>query len=149
MALEQTLTIIKPDAVARNVIGKITAQIEEIGLVVIAVRMLHLSAVQAEELYEEHKGKPFFESLLEFMISGPVIVMVLEGNNAIQSLRKLMGATIPSNAEPGTIRHTYNALQVDSGKVHENVIHGSDSAESAAREINFFFNRSEICPRTR
>ena len=149
MALEQTLTIIKPDAIARNVIGKITAQIEEIGLVVIAARMLHLSASQAEELYGEHKGKPFFEPLLEFMTSGPVMVMVLEGNNAIQSLRKLMGATIPNNAKPGTIRHTYNALQVGSGKVHENMIHGSDSLESASREIDFFFDRAEICARTR
>ncbi len=147
MALEQTLAIIKPDAVARDYIGKITEMIEDSGLRVIAAKMLHLSIVQAEELYTEHKGKPFFEPLLEFMTAGPVMVMVLEGNNAIQVLRKLMGETIPKDAAKGTIRNLY-ADHEFKGKVHKNAIHGSDSVETAIREIDFFFDHNELCPRT-
>ncbi len=148
MPLEQTLAIIKPDAVAKNVTGKITAHIEENGLIIIAAKMVHLSAVQAEELYGEHKGKPFFEPLLEFMTSGPVMVLVLEGKHAIQTLRRIMGATIPKDAAAGTIRNLYASHEFK-GKVHENAIHGSDSTESATREIDFFFDQAEICPRTR
>lgn len=146
MALEQTLAMIKPDAVAKNYIGKISAMIEEAGLVIIAARMLHLSVVQAEELYAEHKGKPFFEPLLEFMTSGPVMVMVLEGKNAIQVFRTLMGATVPKEAAEGTIRNLYADL-VQKDKVLKNAVHGSDSADTAVREIDFFFDQQDICPR--
>lgn len=148
MALERTLTIIKPDAVAKNVIGNILAQIENSGLRIIAAKMVHLPVDDAEELYSEHEGKPFYKPLLDFMTSGPVMVQILEGDNAIQILRDLMGATVPKEAEAGTIRNLYAEHEFN-GVVHENAIHGSDSVESAQREIDFFFNDDEICPRTR
>ncbi len=147
MALEHTLSIIKPDAVAKNCIGKIIAMIEEAGLQVVAARMLHMSRVQAEEQYAEHKEKPFFKPLIGFMTSGPVMVMVLEGNNAISVYRKLMGATKPEEADKGTIRNLFADMN-DEDKVMKNVVHGSDSQESALREIDFFFDQHDICPRT-
>jgi len=148
MALERTLAIIKPDAVASDFTGNILALIEKSGLSIIAAKMLHLSVSKAEELYAEHQGRPFYNPLLNFMTSGPVMVQVLEGENAIKILRDLMGATVPKEAEVGTIRNLY-ADHDFNGEVHENAIHGSDSVESAQREIDFFFNESEICPRTR
>ena len=148
MAVEQTLAIIKPDAVAKNHIGKISALIEDNGLRIIAAKMVHLSIKDAEILYGEHKGRPFYEPLLRFMTSGPVMVEIFEGENAIQILRDIMGATVPKEAAIGTIRNLY-ADHDFKGDVHENAIHGSDSPESAKREIEFFFKQSEICPRTR
>jgi len=148
MALERTLVIIKPDAVAKNVIGKMIALLEDNGLRIIAAKMLHLPIADAEGLYAEHKGRPFYTPLLNFMTSGPVMVQVLEGENAIQILRDVMGATVPKEAAAGTIRNLY-ADHDFNGDVHENAIHGSDSTESAQREIEFFFKASEICPRTR
>jgi len=148
MALERTLAIIKPDAVADNYIGNILALIEKSGLRIIAAKMVHLPLGKAEELYAEHHGRPFYNPLLKFMTSGPVMVQILEGDNAIQILRDLMGATVPKEAEIGTIRNLYAEHEFN-GEVHENAIHGSDSVESAQREIEFFFNENEICPRTR
>ncbi len=148
MALERTLAIIKPDAVANNFVGKILALTEESGLRIIAAKMVHLSVGKAEELYVEHQGRPFYNPLLKFMTSGPVMVQVLEAEGAIQILRDLMGATVPKEAEAGTIRNLYAEHEFN-GEVHENAIHGSDSVESAQREIDFFFKEDEICPRTR
>ncbi len=148
MALERTLAIIKPDAVANNNIGNILALIEKGGLRIIAAKMVHLPVNEAEGLYGEHQGRPFYNPLLKFMTSGPVMVQVLEGENAIKTLRDLMGATVPKEAKVGTIRNLYADLDFV-GDVHENAIHGSDSVESAQREIEFFFNENEICPRTR
>jgi nucleoside-diphosphate kinase len=141
MAVEQTLSIIKPDAVARNVIGEIYSRFEQAGLRIVASRMLHLSRAQAEGFYAEHKGRPFFPALVDFMTSGPVVVQVLEGESAIAKNRELMGATNPRDAAPGTIRADF-AESIDA-----NAVHGSDSATSAAREIAYFFASSEICPR--
>lgn len=143
MAIERTLSIIKPDAVGKNLIGKIVGRFEDAGLKVVAMKMLHLSQEQAEGFYAEHKGRPFFEPLVAFMTSGPVIVQVLEGENAILANRELMGATNPQEAAPGTIRADF-ATSID-----ENAAHGSDSPESAAREVAYFFSDDEICPRTR
>jgi len=148
MALERTLAIIKPDAVANNFVGKILALTEESGLRIIAAKMVHLSVGKAAELYVEHQGRPFYNPLLKFMTSGPVMVQVLEAEGAIQILRDLMGATVPKEAEAGTIRNLYAEHEFN-GEVHENAIHGSDSVESAQREIDFFFKEDEICPRTR
>jgi len=148
MALEKTLAIIKPDAVANDFTGNILALIEKSGLSIIAAKMLHLSLGKAEELYAEHQGRPFYNPLLNFMTSGPVMVQVLEGENAMQILRNLMGATVPKEAAAGTIRNLYAEHEFN-GEVHENAIHGSDSVESAQREIDFFFKEDEICPRTR
>ena len=148
MVLEQTLAIIKPDAVANNYVGKISALIEDNGLRIIAAKMVHLSFAEAEELYAEHKGKTFYGPLLNFMTSGPVVVEILEGDNAIKALREIMGATVPKEAAVGTIRNLY-ANHDFKGDVLENAIHGSDSPESAQREIEFFFKQDEICPRTR
>jgi len=142
MALERTFSIVKPDAVKRNLIGEIVNRIERAGLCVIAAKMLHLTEEQASGFYAEHEGKPFFPSLKEFMTSGPVVVQVLEGENAIQRYRELMGATNPETAACGTIRNDY-ALSM-----RFNSVHGSDSTVSAAREIEFFFPESEICPRS-
>ncbi|MEN8218191.1 MAG: nucleoside-diphosphate kinase [Pseudomonadota bacterium] len=141
MAIERTLSIIKPDAVAKNVIGEIYSRFEKGGLRIIAAKMLHLSREQAEGFYAVHKERPFFKDLVEFMISGPVMVQALEGENAISVNRDLMGATNPKDAAPGTIRADF-AKTVD-----ENAVHGSDSPETAKTEIAFFF--TEICPRTR
>lgn len=143
MAIEQTLSIIKPDAVSKNVIGKIYSRFEEAGLTVLAAKMIHLSQEQAEGFYAEHKARPFFKDLVSFMTSGPVMVQVLSGENAVLLHRDLMGATNPKEAAPGTIRADF-AKSID-----ENAVHGSDSVESAAREVAYFFKESEICQRTR
>ena len=142
MAIERTFSIIKPDAVSKNVIGDIESRFEKAGLRIVAARMLHMSQQQAEGFYAEHSERPFFPDLVAFMTSGPVIVQVLEGENAIARNRELMGATNPKEAEPGTIRADY-AETIDA-----NAVHGSDSPESAEREIAYFFDDSEICPRT-
>ena len=143
MAVERTLSIIKPDAVAKNVIGKIYSRFEDNGLRIVAARMLHLSREQAESFYAVHRERPFFKDLIDFMITGPVMVQVLEGENAIAKNREIMGATDPKKAAPGTIRADF-AETVD-----ENAVHGSDAAETAAVEIEFFFGKDGICPRTR
>lgn len=136
--MERTLSIIKPDATARNITGKVNAMIEEAGLRIVAQKRIRLSSQFAEEFYGEHRGKAFFAGLVEFMTSGPVVVQVLEGEDAIVQYRKIMGATNPAVAEEGTIRNTY-ALSIN-----QNTVHGSDSPESAAREIAFFFAETEI-----
>jgi len=141
MAVERTLSIIKPDAVAKNVIGEIVSRFEKAGLTVIASKMLQLSNEQAEGFYGEHKGRPFFPALVDFMTSGPVVVQVLEGENAIALNRELMGATNPQEADKGTIRADF-AESIDA-----NAVHGSDSSTSAEREVSFFFASSEICSR--
>jgi nucleoside-diphosphate kinase len=141
MAVERTLSIAKPDAVAKNVIGAIYSRFEQAGLRIVAAKMLRLSREQAEGFYAEHKGRPFFPALIDFMTSGPVTVQVLEGENAIARNRELMGATNPKSAEAGTIRADL-AESIDA-----NAVHGSDSAASAAREIAYFFATSEICDR--
>lgn len=148
MATERTLSIIKPDGVANNIIGQIFNRIELAGLSIIAVKMLHLTREQAQKFYEVHKERPFYNQLVEFMISGPIIVQVLEGEDAIKKYRQLMGATIPKFAAPGTIRHDLSCDD-PSSEVHENVVHGSDSPENARQEIEFFFKPEEICARTR
>jgi len=143
MAIERTISIIKPDAVAKNAIGDIYARFEKAGLKIIAARMVHLTQEQAEGFYAEHKERPFFGALVSFMTSGPVMVQVLEGENAVLTNRDLMGATNPADAEAGTIRADF-AESID-----ENAVHGSDSTESAAREIAYFFTEDQLCPRTR
>lgn len=143
MATERTLSIIKPDAVAKNVIGEIYSRFEKAGLYVVAARMVHLTQQQAEGFYAEHKARPFFGDLVSFMTSGPVMIQVLEGDNAVVTHRDLMGATNPADAAPGTIRADF-AQSID-----ENAVHGSDSAESAAREIAYFFTEDQLCARTR
>ena len=143
MALERTLAIIKPDAVAKNFIGKILAQIEENGLYIIASKMIHLSKEEAEEFYSEHSKRPFYNSLVKYMSSGPVMVQIFEAENAIETLRNIMGATKPFEAKEGTIRNLYANHEPVNG-VYENAIHGSDSIQSAGREINFFFTNNEI-----
>lgn len=142
MAVERTLSIIKPDAVAKNVIGKIYSRFETNGLSIVAAKMQLLSKAQAEGFYAEHKGRPFFNDLVGFMTSGPVVVQVLEGENAVAKNRELMGATNPKEAAPGTIRADF-AVSIDA-----NAVHGSDSATSAAREIAYFFSSSEVCSRS-
>lgn len=146
MPVEQTLSIIKPDAVAKNVIGAIYQRFEQAGLKIVAAKMLHLTESQAADFYAVHSDKPFFQELVTFMTSGPVMVQVLEGEDAIQKNRDLMGATFPKNAEAGTIRADFCDPEGDQG---ENAVHGSDSAENAANEIKLFFTNEEICPRTR
>lgn len=141
MAVERTFSIIKPDAVAKNVIGQILTRFEAAGLRIIASKMVSLSREEAEGFYAEHKGRPFFPALIEFMTSGPVVVQVLEGADAIAKNRALMGATNPQQAEPGTIRADF-AESIDA-----NAVHGSDSPASAEREIAYFFATSELCPR--
>jgi nucleoside-diphosphate kinase len=141
MAVERTLSIIKPDAVARNLIGAIYSRFEQNGLEIVAARMLRLSREQAEGFYAEHRGKPFFDDLVSYMTSGPVVVQVLEGSGAIARNRELMGATNPKDAAPGTIRADY------AESVEANAVHGSDSPASAAREIACFFDDADICPR--
>jgi nucleoside-diphosphate kinase len=141
MAVQRTLSIIKPDAVAKNVIGKIYSRFETNGLKVIAARMVHLSRQEAEGFYAVHKARPFFKDLVEFMISGPVMIQVLEGENAIQKNRDLMGATDPKKAEKGTIRADF-AESIDA-----NAVHGSDAPETAAGEIAYFFPASQVYSR--
>ena len=143
MTIERTFSIIKPDAVAKNVIGEIVSRFEKNGLRIIAMRMVHLTREQAEGFYAVHRERPFFNDLVAFMTSGPVVVQVLEGENAISKNRELMGATNPQEAAPGTIRADF-AKTVD-----ENAVHGSDAPETAAQEIDFFFGEGGLCPRTR
>ncbi len=143
MTIERTLSIVKPDGVAKNIIGEVYARFEKAGLKIVAARMLHLTRAQAEAFYAVHRERPFFKPLVDFMISGPVMVQVLEGENAIARNREVMGATNPRDAEAGTIRADF-AKTVD-----ENVVHGSDAADTARQEIAFFFARTELCPRTR
>lgn len=138
MAVQKTFGIIKPDSVKKKVSGKILSKIEENGLAVVAIKKLQLSKAQAEMFYEVHRGKPFYEGLVEFMISGPVFVMALEGENAIAQWRTIMGATDPAKAAEGTLRKLYGA------NVGENAVHGSDAPETAAQEISFFFSRTEL-----
>jgi nucleoside-diphosphate kinase len=141
MASERTLSIVKPDAVAKNIIGEIYSRFEKGGLKIVAARMERLSREEAEGFYAEHRGRPFFESLVTYMMSGPVVIQVLEGENAIAVNRKLMGATNPKDADPGTIRADF-AESIDA-----NAVHGSDSPQSAAREISYFFRADEIYSR--
>ncbi|MCF7981737.1 MAG: nucleoside-diphosphate kinase [Pseudomonadales bacterium] len=141
MAVERTLSIIKPDAVAKNVIGEIYSRFEKAGLKIIAAKMLHMDDEKAGGFYAEHRERPFFKDLVEFMTSGPVVVQVLEGENAVALNRELMGATNPKEAAAGTIRADF-AQTIDA-----NAVHGSDSSTSAAREVAYFFEPSEICPR--
>ncbi|HET9469558.1 MAG TPA: nucleoside-diphosphate kinase [Usitatibacter sp.] len=141
MAVERTLSIIKPDAVAKNVIGEIYARFEKAGLKIVAARMTHLSRNDAEGFYAVHKGRPFFNDLVGFMISGPVMIQVLEGENAIQKNRDLMGATDPKKAAKGTIRADF-AQSIDA-----NAVHGSDAPETAANEIAYFFPQSQVYAR--
>ena len=143
MAIERTLTIIKPDAVAKNVIGQIYARFEGAGLKIVASKMAHLSRGEAEAFYAVHKARPFFKDLVEFMISGPVMIQVLEGENAIAKNRELMGATDPKKADKGTIRADL------ASSIEENVVHGSDSADNARTEIAYFFAAADLCPRSR
>lgn len=143
MAIERTLSIIKPDAVAGNHIGEIYARFEKAGLKIVAAKMLHLDDEKAGGFYAEHKERPFYNDLKAFMTSGPVVVSVLEGENAVASHRELMGATNPKEAAEGTIRADF-AQSID-----ENAVHGSDSTTSAEREIAYFFAAEEVCPRTR
>ncbi|MEQ9565244.1 MAG: nucleoside-diphosphate kinase [Porticoccaceae bacterium] len=141
MAVERTLSIIKPDAVAKNVTGEINTRFEKAGLKIVAQRMIHMDADKAGGFYAEHKERPFYAALVEFMTSGPVVVQVLEGEGAVLKNRELMGATNPKEAEAGTIRADF-AETIDA-----NAVHGSDSTTSAAREIGYFFNENEIFSR--
>ncbi len=143
MAIERTFSIIKPDAVAKNIIGEIYSRFEKNGLKIIAAKMLHLTQAQAEGFYAEHSERGFFKDLISFMISGPVMMQVLEGENAVLKHREIMGATNPKEAAAGTIRADFAA------SIDENAVHGSDAAETAKREIAFFFPADEICARTR
>ena len=141
MAIERTISIVKPDAVGKNVIGKIYSRFEDNGLRIVAAKMKHLSVREAQEFYAVHKERPFYDSLVAFMTSGPVMIQVLEGENAVATNRELMGATNPAEAAPGTIRADFaESLSV-------NAVHGSDSLENAAIEIAYFFSQSEIYPR--
>lgn len=141
MAIERTLSIIKPDAVSKNVIGEIYSRFEKAGLKIVAAKMLQLNDESAGGFYAEHKERPFYGDLIEFMTSGPVMVQVLEGEDAVALNRKLMGATNPAEAEAGTIRADF------ANSIDANAVHGSDSTTSAAREVSYFFNDDEICPR--
>jgi len=141
MAVERTLSIVKPDAVAKNVIGQIYTRFERAGLKIVAARMMQLSRADAEGFYAVHRARPFFKDLVDFMTTGPVMVQVLEGESAIQKNRDLMGATDPKKAEKGTIRADF-AQSIDA-----NAVHGSDSAENAAVEIAYFFPTLDLCPR--
>jgi nucleoside-diphosphate kinase len=143
MSVERTLSIVKPDGVGRNLIGEVYTRFERAGLRIVAARMLHLSQAEAEAFYGVHRERPFFKDLVRFMTSGPVIAQVLEGEGAIAKNREVMGATDPKKASPGTIRADL-ATSID-----ENVVHGSDAPDTAAREIAFFFRELEVCPRTR
>ena len=143
MAIERTLSIIKPDAVAKNKIGEICARFEKAGLKIVAAKMLQLSRSQAEGFYAVHRERPFFNDLVAFMLSGPVLVQVLEGEGAVLKNREIMGATNPANAAPGTIRKDF------ASSVQENAVHGSDAADTARTEISYFFSTIELCARTR
>ena len=143
MAVEQTLSIIKPDGVQKNLIGEIYSRFEKAGLEIVAARMMHLSKEQAQGFYAVHKERPFYNDLVSYMTSGPDVVQVLRGEDAIAKNREIMGATNPADAAPGTIRKDFAA------SIEENVVHGSDAAETAAVEIAFFFGDDGVCPRTR
>lgn len=143
MAIERTLSIVKPDGVAKNLIGEVYARFEKAGLKVVAARMMQLSRAQAEGFYAVHRERPFFKPLVDFMISGPVMVTVLEGEGAIKKNRDIMGATDPKKADKGTIRGDF-AQTVD-----ENMVHGSDAPETARQEIGYFFSDLDVCARTR
>ncbi len=143
MAIERTLSIIKPDGVQKNHIGEVYRRFEQAGLKIIAARMLHLTQAQAEAFYVVHRERPFYKDLVRYMTTGPVIAQVLEGENAVETHRKIMGATDPKKADPGTIRRDLAA------SIEENVVHGSDATDTARQEISFFFAEADICPRTR
>ena len=143
MTAERTLSIVKPDGVAKNIIGEIYRRFEQSGLRIIASRMMHLSAQQAGEFYAVHRDRPFYKDLVSYMSSGPIIVQVLEGDGAIAANRDIMGATNPADAEPGTIRADFAA------SIEENVVHGSDGPDTARDEIAFFFSDDQVCSRTR
>lgn len=143
MAIERTFSIVKPDAVAANNIGKIYQRFEDNGLKIVAAKMVQLSQEKAEGFYAVHKERPFFNDLVSFMISGPVMVQVLEGEDAIKKNREIMGATNPAEAAAGTIRADF------ASSIDENAVHGSDAPETAAEEIRYFFEDSELCPRKR
>jgi nucleoside-diphosphate kinase len=143
MSIERTLSIVKPDGVSQNLIGEVYRRFEQVGLKVIAARMMQLSQGEAEGFYAVHRERPFFKDLVRFMTSGPVMVQVLEGENAIAKNREVMGATDPKKAAKGTIRADL-ATSIDA-----NIVHGSDAADAAAREIGYFFRDTELCPRTR
>ena len=143
MSIERTLSIVKPDGVGRNLIGEVYRRFEQVGLKVVAARMLRLSQAEAEGFYAVHRERPFFKDLVRFMTSGPVMVQVLEGESAIAKNREVMGATDPKKADRGTIRADL-ATSID-----ENIVHGSDAPDTAAREIGYFFREIELCPRTR
>lgn len=143
MAIEKTLSIIKPDAVGKHVIGAIYSRFEQAGLKIVAAKMMHLSKKQAEEFYAIHKERPFFNALVSFMISGPVMVQVLEGEDAVKVHRDVMGATNPKDAAAGTIRADF------ADSIDENAVHGSDAADTAQQEITFFFGPQDICEYTR
>lgn len=141
MTVQRTLSIIKPDAVAKNAVGAIVARFEKVGLKVVAMKMLHLSEAQAQAFYAVHKDRPFFKDLVKFMISGPVVAQVLEGPNAILKNREVMGATDPKKAAPGTIRADF------ADSIDANAVHGSDAPETAQQEIAFFFSQTEVYSR--
>ncbi len=141
MAVERTLSIVKPDGVRKNIIGKVFSRFESAGLRVVAARMMRLSQADAEGFYAVHRERPFFKDLVAYMTSGPVVVQVLEGENAVARNREIMGATDPKKAAPGTIRADL------AESIEQNVVHGSDSLENAAREIAYFFAETELCPR--
>ena len=143
MAVERTLSIVKPDGVAKNLIGEVYRRFEKAGLSIVAAKMMKLRQDQAEGFYAVHKARPFYADLVRYMSSGPVMVQVLEGENAIKANRDIMGATNPKQAAPGTIRADFAA------SIEENVVHGSDGPETAKNEIAFFFSEAELCPRTR
>lgn len=143
MAVEQTLSIIKPDGVQKNLIGEIYSRFEKAGLEVVAARMMHLSIEQAQGFYAVHSERPFFDDLVAYMTSGPVMVQALQSENAVSINRSIMGATNPSDADPGTIRAEF------AESIEQNIVHGSDAADTAATEIVFFFGDDGVCPRTR
>lgn len=143
MAVEQTLSIIKPDGVQKNLVGEIYRRFEKAGLEIVAARMMHLSREQAEGFYAVHKERPFFNDLVSYMTSGPVMVQALQGESAINANREIMGATNPADADPGTIRADF------AESIEQNVVHGSDGLDTAEAEIAFFFGDDDVCPRTR
>ena len=143
MAIERTFSIVKPDGVQKNLVGEVYRRFEQGGLRIVAARMLHLTREQAEGFYAVHKERPFFNDLVAYMISGPVMIQVLEGEDAVKVNRAIMGATNPAEAEAGTIRADF------ADSIEENIVHGSDAPETAAQEISFFFADGDICSRTR
>ncbi len=143
MSIERTLSIIKPDGVQKNLVGEVCKRFEDAGLRIVAAKMKHLNLREAQSFYEVHRERPFYGDLVSYMTSGPVVIQVLEGEDAIDRNREIMGATNPKEAEPGTIRADF------ADSIEENIVHGSDAADTAAREISFFFSETEICPRTR